>query len=53
MKGAFLRVVESAVACLPLHDGLLVGESNVESVSEMMRAVGREILGFEPLVRSK
>ncbi|WP_145176279.1 hypothetical protein [Rubripirellula lacrimiformis] len=53
MNRAYGSLVGRGVACLPLHDGILVGESSVEMAAGLIREVGAELLGFESLVRAK
>jgi hypothetical protein len=53
MGRATRELAASGVRCLPLHDGILCGESSVDHAAAVIRQIFTEVLGFEPLVRKK
>ena len=54
MNPAYHRlVVDHGVLALPLHDGILVGESSVELAGDVIRRQSVDRRGFEAKVRMK
>ena len=53
LSPAHTGLMERELPFLPLHDGIIVRESDVELAATRVRESGIKTLGFEPLVRVK
>lgn len=53
MRPAINQIHSMGVLALPLHDGILVGESSVDVAAEQIRQSCMNVLGYVPLVRAK